>query len=64
MWSSLKFKRIKIFFFYQLNQHLHDFLCDQVLWVVQENVSILCFQTEAVQTHMDDEAEQRIVRLK
>lgn len=38
---------------YQINQQLHDFICDEILGVIQKNISILSFQCEAVQTQKE-----------
>lgn len=35
---------------YQINQHLHDFISDEILGVIKKNVSILSFQCQAVRT--------------
>lgn len=34
---------------YQINQQLHDFISDEVLGIIQENVPVVGFQSEAVQ---------------
>lgn len=40
---------------YQINQQLHDFICDEILGVIQKNVSILSFQYEAVQIQKEED---------
>lgn len=34
---------------YQISQHFHDFICDEVLGVIQKNIPIFSVQREAVQ---------------
>lgn len=39
---------------YQINQHLHDIISDEILGVIQKNVAIVSFQIEAAQTDSDE----------